>query len=94
MTEDLYKPDSNGETPDQMEMNEFYTHARNGKTYMVLGWEWSGDTDEWCVLHQRAGSPLIYSRTLRNFYGTFPDSGVPRFARENNLAKWLSGGIA
>ncbi len=93
MTEDLMKQDSNGDVPDQATKNEFHTHARNGMTYCVLGWSWHGDTDEWCVLHQRVGSDLIYNRTLRNFYG-YIEPGVLRFPVENDPRKWLSGGKA
>ncbi len=93
MIEDLMKPDSNGDVPDQPTKNDFHTHARSGRTYMVCGWAWHGDTDEWCVLYQRVGSKIIYSRTLRNFYGEI-EPGVLRFPIENNPMKWMSGGKA
>lgn len=54
-------------------------HNGNGKTYVILGYVWLGETDRWGYLHRAVGEmgPLI-ARPMRHLEGNM-STGGPRY---------------
>ena len=77
----LKTKDCNGKAPDEALVGRAFKHAGNGKVYLVSGFSWNGETDEWCVSHfERGKGPqaVVCVRGFRNFFGEIKP-GVRRF---------------
>lgn len=72
-------PDCNGDLPDLTLVGTTWRHSKNGHRYVIVGFTWGGDTDEWTVQFVRGDQVVYCSRTLRNFFGRREDK--PRFIR-------------
>lgn len=56
--------------PDPHMIGRSMRHTGNGKTYVILGYVWNGETDKWNYLHRAAGEdgPII-TRPLSHLAG-------------------------
>lgn len=65
-------------------IGQVYQHQGNGHKYMILGVAWEGSCDEWAVVHQRAGSVVLCTRTYTNFFGVM-SNGRARYIPVSSL---------
>lgn len=80
----LKTPDSTGGTPDQSLIGLRLLHLGNGKTYLISGFCWLGEVDEWGYLHAEVrddGLPGVpIARPLHHISGC-RSNGQPRYER-------------
>lgn len=74
--------DSKGQKPDTRIINKKFLHTGNRKLYVVIGYVWHGDTDEWHVKYRTYNfneddEYPEFTRTLENHRGKRGDN--PRF---------------
>lgn len=77
----LTTKDRNGDVPEQALVGRLFRHNGNGKLYLVSGFSWIGDTDEWGVDHFEkglGGQAVSCVRSYKNFCGKL-ENGKPRF---------------
>lgn len=76
------KKDKKGQKPDKHIVNKKFLHTGNRKLYVVTGFVWHGDTDEWHVKYRpynfnEDGKYPEFTRTIENHRGNRGDK--PRF---------------
>lgn len=77
----LQTPDVNDEVPDISWFGRRMRHSGNGKTYIVVGFAWMGETDQWGFLHREydtAGAVML-CRPLAHMDGARPSNGERRY---------------
>jgi len=84
-TLDLTTPDTDGYIPDLRLFGSKWRHAGNGLTYEITGFVFFGDEDRWAVIHRRDGAPVMFSRTVRNFFGQ--RGNEPRYTVVNKVPR-------
>jgi hypothetical protein len=74
--------DTHGRTPDWEMVGMQLLHSDNGKTYIIIGFCWLGETDEWAYLHYEIrpdGLPgVALARPIAHVHG-LRDNGQLRY---------------
>lgn len=83
------KRDSKKQLPDRRIIGKKFLHSGNRKLYVVTGYVWHGDTDEWHVKYRpynfnEDGEYPEFTRTIENHIGNRKDK--PRFILVEDLS--------
>lgn len=78
-----FTPDSTGAIPDFKMIGKSLLHLGNGKTYMITGFAWLGELDEWGFTHVATDlnggfTGVVLCRPLHHINGV-RSNGEPRY---------------
>lgn len=51
-------------------------YKRSEHIYVIIGFSWNGDADEWAIHYARAGTGIAFSRTVSNAFATIRGDGL------------------